>query len=98
MMMLLFITMIYEYYTNELKEEKEVILRTRSVMLNRNHADAHEHLYHVYFASNYVSLGFDNIWRIIFMMLTIMTNIVSRKRKREKNYVIYFHVIFYKTT
>lgn len=44
----MFITMMYEYYTNKLQEENESTLQTRSSRLNKNCAKAHKRLYQNY--------------------------------------------------
>lgn len=56
----IFITMMFEYYMNELLEEDVSPLLIRSAVLSKNHEEEHEHLYYDYFVDNclYLLKGF----------------------------------------
>ncbi|XP_052625896.1 uncharacterized protein LOC111898164 [Lactuca sativa] len=50
----IFFRMMYHYYTTDLLQPDPSPLLTKRAMLNRNHEEAHEHLYRDYFADNCV--------------------------------------------
>ena len=89
-----FISTMYNYYLDDLDDDEEDVLITRSAALNRDRAAAHDRLVHDYFADDWV-YDLDAFKRRFRVSRHIFLRIINALESRYKLCIIYMQLIIH---